>query len=54
MDILVIVRPELFSILIMLFLITYDRYVSRFRDEHNNYFLFALNCLAHCVMALVT
>ena len=54
MDILVIVRPELFSILIMLFLITYDRYISRFRDERNSYSLFAINCLAHCVMALVT
>ena len=54
MNILVIIRPELFSIVIMLFLIAYDRYVARFRDGRNTYFAFALNCLAHCVMALVT
>ena len=54
MNTLVIIRPELFSIMIMLFLITYDRYVSRFRDGRNSYFPFALTCLAHCVMALVT
>ena len=54
MNILLIIRPELFSVFIMLFLITYDRYVAKFRDDKNGFFLFALNCLAHCVMALVT
>ena len=53
-NILVIIRPEVFSILLMLFLITYDRYCSRFREQKNMFLPFALVCLAHCVMALIT
>ena len=38
----------------MIFLILYDRYCARYRDKKNVFFPFALTCLAHCVMALVT
>ena len=54
MNILIVIRPELFSVLVMLFLITYDRYIARFRGHRNVFFPFALTCLGHCVMALVT
>ena len=54
MNTLLIIRPELFSIAVMLFLITYDRYCARFRDRKDVFFPFALTCLGHCVMALVT
>ena len=55
MNILLIIRPELFSVIIMLFLITYDRYSVMFRDKNKDvYFPFAVVCLAHCIMALVT
>ena len=54
MNIFLIIRPELFSIMIMLFLITYDRYCAKFREVKNTFFPFALVCLGHCVFALVT
>ena len=54
MNTLVLIRPEIFSIGIMLFLIAYDRYCARFRDGKNVFFPFALVCLGHCIMALVT
>lgn len=54
MSTLLILRPEIFSIFIMVFLITYDRYCARYRTEKDIFFKFALVCLAHCVMALVT
>ena len=54
MQILFTLRPEIFSILIMLLLIIYDRYCARFRNERDEYLRFALVCLAHCIMALVT
>ena len=54
-NILLIIRPELFSIIIMLFLIIYDRYSKVFRDQNRDvFFPFALTCLGHCIMALVT
>ena len=49
-----IIRAELFSVMIMLFLIIYDRYCAKFREGRNIFFPFALVCLGHCVMALVT
>lgn len=54
MKTLIILRPEIFSILIMLFLIIYDAYCARFRSEKEHYFKFALVCLAHCIFALIT
>lgn len=54
MNILIIIRPELFSIFIMLFLLVYDRYCAKFRENRNIFFRFALVCLGHCVMAFVT
>ncbi len=54
MSTLIIIRPELFSVLIMIFLILYDRYCSKFRSSNNMFFRFALVDLGHCVMALVT
>ena len=55
LNILLIIRPELFSILVMLFLLLYDRFCAGFRGERKNaFFPFALTCLGHCVMALVT
>lgn len=50
----IILRPEIFSVLIMIFLIMYDRYCSRYRNEKETYFKFALVCLAHCIFALIT
>ena len=54
MNTLLIIRSELFSVFIMLFLICYDRYCAKYRDKKNVFFLLALVCLAHCVMALIT
>lgn len=54
MKTVIILRPEIFSILIMVFLILYDRYCARYRNEKETYFKFALVCLAHCVFALIT
>ncbi|GEM_PF-2212283 len=54
MNTLLIIRPEIFSIIVMLFLIGYDRYCDKFRSEKNIFFKFALMCLGHCVLALVT
>ena len=54
MNAFLIIRPELFSVMIMLFLIIYDRYCTRFRAKKDIFFPFALICLGHCVMALVT
>ena len=54
MKTLMILRPEFFSIIIMLFLISYDRYCAKFRTEKNVYFKFALSCLGHCMFALIT
>jgi len=51
---LIILRPEIFSVIIMLFLIAYDRYCSKFRNEEGNYLKFALACLGHCVFAVIT
>lgn len=51
---MMILRPEIFSILIMVFLIMYDRYCARYRNEKETYFKFALVCLAHCIFALIT
>lgn len=54
MKTLIILRPEIFSVLIMLVLIIYDRYCARYRTEKESYFKFALVCLAHCIFALIT
>lgn len=56
MNITLIVRPELFSIFIMIFLIIYDRYCAQFRSgkNKNDFFKLALVCLCHCIMAFVT
>lgn len=54
MKTLIILRPEIFSVLIMVFLIMYDRYCAKYRNEKETYFKFALVCLAHCVFALIT
>lgn len=54
MNTLLLIRPELFSMIIMLFLILYDRYCARFRENENTFFYFALACMAHCIMAFVT
>ena len=54
MNILLIIRPELFSIIIMMFLIIYDRYCARFREKKDVFLPLALTCMAHCVFALVT
>lgn len=54
MNTLLLLRAELFSIIIMLFLIIYDRYCARFRENENTFFYFALTCMAHCIMAFVT
>lgn len=54
MKTVIILRPEIFSILIMVLLILYDRYCARYRNEKETYFKFALVCLAHCVFALIT
>ena len=56
MNITLIVRPELFSIFIMIFLIIYDRYCAKFRSQtnRNDFFKLALVCLGHCIMAFVT
>jgi len=54
MNVLILLRPEIFSIVIMIFLIIYDRYCSQFRKGRNFFFKFSLACLAHCIFALVT
>jgi len=54
MGVLILLRPEIFSIAIMGFLIVYDRYCSQFRKGKNFFFKFSLACFAHCVFALVT
>lgn len=54
MKTVIILRPEIFSVLIMVFLIMYDRYCARYRNEKETYFKFALVCLAHCIFALIT
>lgn len=54
MNILLIVRPELLSVIIIIFLILYDLYCSRYREGKDYFILFALMCLGHDVMALVT
>lgn len=56
MNITLIVRPELFSIFIMIFLIIYDRYCAKFRAQtnRNDFFKLALVCLGHCILALAT
>ncbi|SHK45819.1 diguanylate cyclase (GGDEF) domain-containing protein [Fibrobacter sp. UWEL] len=54
MNVLIVLRPEIFSITIMVFLIVYDRYCSQFRKGKDFFFKFALASLAHCVFALVT
>jgi len=54
MNILILLRPEIFSIVIMVFLIVYDRYCSQFRRGANQFFKFALAGLGHCIFALVT
>ena len=54
MNILLIIRPEIFSILIMLFLVVYDRVCARYREHKSEFFIFAVVCLLHCIMALVT
>lgn len=56
MNITLIIRPELFSIFIMIFLIIYDRYCAKFRPKttKNDFFKLALVCLGHCIMAFIT
>lgn len=54
MSTLLIVRPEIFSILIMVFLILYDRYCAKFRSDRGTFIKLALACLGHCIFALVT
>lgn len=54
MSTLIILRPEIFSAIIMLFLIMYDKYCARFRNEKENFFKFALVCFLHCIFALIT
>lgn len=51
---LVILRPEIFSVIIMAFLIGYDRYCSKYRREKDVYFKFAMVCLGHCIFAVIT
>lgn len=54
MNILILLKPEIFSIVIMVFLIVYDRYCAQFRKGKDFFFKFALASLAHCIFALVT
>lgn len=54
MNILLIVRPELLSAIIIIFLILYDLYCSRYREGKDYFIGFALVCLGHDIMAFVT
>ena len=54
MNLLLLVRPEILSILMMIFLICYDRYCARFREGKDYFIPFAWMCLGHDVMALAT
>lgn len=54
MNTLLIVRPELLSVIIIIFLISYDIYCSRYREGKDYFIGFALMCLGHDIMALVT
>lgn len=54
MNPLLIVRTDILSSLIILFLIFYDRYCARFREGEDYFFGVAVACLGHDVMALVT
>ena len=54
MNPILIIRADIFSTLIVLFLIIYDRYCARFREGKNRFLAVALACLGHDIMALVT
>lgn len=54
MNTLLIVRPELLSVVVIIFLILYDLYCSRYREGKDYFIGFALMCLGHDIMALVT
>lgn len=54
MNTLLIVRPEILSAIVTIFLILYDVYCSRYREGKDYFFGFALMCLGHNIMALIT
>ena len=54
MNLLLIVRPEILSIFIIIFLIFYDVYCSKYREGKDYFIGFAIVCLGHDIMALVT
>ncbi|MBE7003675.1 MAG: GGDEF domain-containing protein [Ruminococcaceae bacterium] len=54
MNPLLIVRSEILSTLIILFLLLYNQYCSRFRKSKDYFFGMAAACLGHNIAALVT
>ena len=54
MNSLLIVRSEIISILIIIFLILYDRYCAHFREGKDYFISLAVFCLGHVAMALAT
>lgn len=54
MNTLLIVRPEILSAIVVVFLILYDIYCSRYREGKDYFIGFALMCLGHDIMAFIT
>lgn len=54
MNTLLIVRPEILSTIVVIFLILYDIYCSRYREGKDYFIGFALMCLGHDIMAFIT
>lgn len=54
MNLLLLVRSEILDILIMTYLLVYDRYCRKFRQGNDEFRLFAVACLGHAVFALLT
>ena len=54
MNLILIIRSDILSTMIVFFLIVYDIYCARYRTEKNPFLPFALCCFGHDVMALIT
>ena len=54
MNMLLIVRSEIISILILIFLLIYDRACSRYRDGKDRFVFFDLAALGHALFGLIT